>query len=495
MPIDSSIPLGIKTPELPNPLVMALQGAMMRNQMLSGNNLQQSMAANQAVSQAIQHNTGTDGKVNLGGVQSELATNPAAAYNLQAATGQNLAQMGQQLGNQGQNISNVSAQLQQNLTRLGWMREQLGALATNPNAKLSDIPSVLAAGVQSGMLQPGQLLQVLNDPDYPQTPDQIKNWATRHLSTVDSVANQIQNMTPGGGSMNLGSTQKIVNVRNPSLTNQPVGGTVATFKNTLPPGAQASIVTDVAGNPGVVERNPDGSIKGAVSMPGAVTPGQGPGFQVNGYQGQPHDIAAFQQEVHTVRQQGDQAPIQHNINQQILKLVQNTQTGPGTPAWQKALAAVGAPLGLDLGTSSYQELGKYLEKNAIANMQAMGGAPSDARLSAAAAANGSTQFNPQALAEVTKFNDAATTGLEQYRQGMDKAVGLTNPNYNALAQFKSQWAKNMDVNIFRLDNAIHNGDRTEVNTILKGLSPQQRQQLAQKRLNLQTLATTGRLPQ
>lgn len=495
MPLDPSIALGVKPLELPNPLTMALQGASLRNQMLNGNNLEQTMTANRAVSQAIQNNTGSDGVVNLGGVQAELARNPDAAYNLQQATSTNLAQRGQQLGNAGQQIANDTNQFSLGLSRLNWARSQIGELATNPNATPQDIPAILASGMKTGMIQPEQVVSILNDPDYPKTAADIKPWAIRHLNTIDSVTNQIQNMTPGGGSMNLGGTQQIVNVRNPALTGQNVGGTVATYQNTVSPEARNAIVPDTIGNPNVVTRNPDGTISSTRPMPGAVTPGQGPGFHVNGYQGQPADIQQAQTEVHTVRQQADQAPMAHNINQQIIKLAQNTQTGPGTPAWQKALASVGAVIGSDMGTSSYQELGKYLEKNGIAAMQAMGGAPSDARLNAAIAANGSTQFNPKALVEVTKFNDAATTGLEQYRQGIDKAVGLSNPNYNALARFKSQWSKNMDVNIFRLDNAIKNGDQAEVQNILKGLSPQQRQQLAQKRLNLQTLVNTGRLPQ
>lgn len=488
MAIDPSIALGVKPVELQNPLTMALQAAMMRNQMLSGNNLQQTMAAKQAIGQAYQHNTNPDGSVNLPGLQSELAGNSAAAYSLPEATSTALAQRGQQ-------INNDTGNFNLGLNRLNWARQQMGELATNPNATPQDIPAMLASGMKSGMIDAPQVVSILSDPDYPKTPGDVKNWAIRHLNTIDSVSGQIQNMTPGGGAVNTGDQQQILNMRSPSLTGQGIGAPVATFKNHLPPGAQASIVTDVAGNPGVVERNPDGSIKGARSMPGAVTQGNGPGFQVNAYQGQPHDIATWQQEVHTVRQTADQAPVQHNINQQILKLAQSTQTGPGTPAWQKALAGVGALIGSDMGTSSYQELGKYLEKNGISAMQAMGGAPSDARLSAAMAANGTTQFNPKALIDVTKFNDAAATGLEMFRQGLDKAVGLQNPDYTKAPQFKSAWAKNLDVNVLRMANAVQNHDQAEIQAIQKSLSPAQRQQLAQKWINLKTLATTGRLPQ
>ena len=141
------------------------------------------------------------------------------------------------------------------------------------------------------------------------------------------------------------------------------------------------------------------------------------------YQGQGADVQNFQTEVHATRQAGDQVPLARNINQQILRLSADAKTGPGTDIWQHAIGAVGAPFGLS-PTASYQEVGKFLEKNAINNMQAMGGPPSDARLSAAVAANGGPAFSREALQEVTKFNDATNTALGQYRQGIDHAVGM-----------------------------------------------------------------------
>jgi len=193
-----------------------------------------------------------------------------------------------------------------------------------------------------------------------------------------------------------------------------------------------------------------------------------------------------------VRQAGDAVPQARNINAQILRLSSDTKTGPGTQNWQTALGAVLAPFGVNV--SNYQELGKYLEKNAIQNMTAMGGPPSDARLSAAAAANGSTSFNPAALQDVTKFNDATTSAMDKYRQGVDRAVGLANSDYTKLPEFKASWAKNMDVDIFRVENAIRDGDGEELAKIKKELGPARLKALAQKQKNMRSLAETGRLP-
>lgn len=197
------------------------------------------------------------------------------------------------------------------------------------------------------------------------------------------------------------------------------------------------------------------------------------------------NVADLQKEVTNVRQAGDQIPIQRNINQNILKLSKNTTTGPGTQYWQQGLAAAG----LGQFGDNYQELGKFLEKQAIQNMQSMGGTPSDARLSAAAAANGSTQFNPGALQMVTKFNDASASALDKYRQGVDKAVA--NNDFAKLAQFKSQWAKNLDIDVFRVENAIRDKDSMELQRIAHELGPEKMKQLALKRKNLEKLVNGG----
>ncbi len=257
---------------------------------------------------------------------------------------------------------------------------------------------------------------------------------------------------------------------------------------TLPPGAQ--IVTDQKGAQFVFDPQkntvtPVGSGRGAEPSPSA-SPGSG--FQQPGYAGQNEDIRNYQHEVANTRAAADAAPANRNIFQHILKLADETNTGPLVSFLQNN--AIGGQVFGD----NYQELGKYLEKNAIANMQAMGGPPSDARLSAAVAANGSTKFNPKALKAVTQFNYATNTGLERYRQGLDKAIGLQEQDYTKLPQFKADWAKNFDIDAFRLENAVADGDQTEINAVLTELTPARRKEVARKMKNLDALATTGRLP-
>lgn len=264
---------------------------------------------------------------------------------------------------------------------------------------------------------------------------------------------------------------------------------------TLGPDSRESVVTDPnTGNVNVVTKDAAGNIISSRPAPGSSAAGTGPAPFTRFVPGQKEDIAHAQQETVGIRQAGDQVPQARNINSTILKLSKEAASGPGTQRWQNALGAVSSLWGGTAQVNNYQELGKFLEKNALQNMQAMGGPPSDARLAAAAAANGSTQFNAGALQAVTKFNDATVSALDKYRQGVDKAVGLANSDYTKLPAFKAAWAKNMDVDVFRVENAIRDGDTGELQKIKQELGPDRMRQLAQKRKNLEALSSTGKLP-
>jgi hypothetical protein len=283
---------------------------------------------------------------------------------------------------------------------------------------------------------------------------------------------------------------------NPAVsTMQAPGGLQPINTNPQAPGGTAPVGQPMPQGiaPGVVTSPMTGGL-GVTTPSGGVRPlgGNAPGFNPT-YAGQKNDIEAYRGEVQNIRAEAQQAPLARNINQQILRLTQDAKTGPGSDTWQHVIGAVGAPFGLS-PTASYQEVGKFLEKNAIASMQAMGGPPSDSRLDAAAKANGSTSFSPEALRTVTKFNDATTTALDQYRQGIDHTVGTgQSVDYSKLPAYKAAWAKNFDVNVFRVENAIRDGDAAELNKIKSELGPKGLKALAEKRKNLQSLMQ-GQIP-
>lgn len=269
----------------------------------------------------------------------------------------------------------------------------------------------------------------------------------------------------------------------------PMGAAPQSIDKTLPPGA--SILTDAKGaqfvfNPQTNSVTPVGQGQQPNEGP---SPSESPtSFTQPRYMGQEKDVASNQQEIANTRAAADQAPANRNIFQHILKLADDTHTGPLVSFLQNT------KIGGQVFGDNYQELGKYLEKNAIANMQAMGGPPSDARLSAAVAANGSTQFNPKALKAVTEFNYATNTGLERYRNGIDKAVGTENPDYTKLSKFKADWAKSFDIDAFRVENMIADGNQNGARDLINSLSRERAAELRKKMANLDSLAETGKLP-
>lgn len=277
------------------------------------------------------------------------------------------------------------------------------------------------------------------------------------------------------------------------LTNtNPNAAPMPSLKKSVAPGSV--VLTDAKGaqfswNPSTNSVTPVGSGRGPASPPKPTDPvaSPKPSFTQPTYMGQEKDIASNQDEVGRIRAAADTAPQNRDIFKHILKLADDTNTGPLVNFFQKT--AIGGQVFGD----NYQELAKYLEKQAIGQMQAMGGPASDARLSAAVAANGSTTFNPKALKAVTQFNHAVNTGLEEYRQGIDHAIGTSNPDYTALPKFKADWAKNFSIDVFRLQNAIEDGDERAKAEVLNGLSDKEADALVKKLDNLESLSKTGHL--
>lgn len=351
------------------------------------------------------------------------------------------------------------------------------------------------------------------------------------LDTLGTYATQLRNVPPGkmpsalkSIQMQAASASEQLEKQRPTYANtgatlvdvnpySPKGQSAKNIPVEIPPGFE--LMTDPrTGNPYLINKQSGvvrdvgqgfpGREPSPTAPPNTPTGGPAPSVSPNAsptastrppsmpapfYPGQERDIQTQQAAVDSTRSAADRAPVNRDMNSEVLKLSQNTATGPGTAFWRDS--KFGGMFGDD-----YQTLGKYLQKTAIEGMQAMGGSGSDARLDAAAAANGSTKFNPGALQAVTKFNDATNSALEKFREGMDKAVGTTNPNYSALPDFRAQWAKNFDVDVYRYENAVRDGDTKELEKLAKDMkaNPERAKELQRKAANLRSLSTTGRLP-
>ncbi len=268
-----------------------------------------------------------------------------------------------------------------------------------------------------------------------------------------------------------------------SATNPPGSGAPAGQASPMGPGAQ-----------GAPQGPPVGMRQPAPQAPPA-PPGLNRQPPVNGGFAQPvPDQDRVMGEIEGARKAGSQVGINRYVNSELLRLSGNTSTGPGTAEWHNILGGIGAPFGGSLN-ADYQLIGAYLDRQAAQNSEAMGLPTTNAGLATSQSLSGNTNYTPKALQAKVRLNDAINTAADQYRQGIDKAVGTGNtPNYGAYQAFRSAWSSNYDPRVFALENAHRNGDKEEANRILKDLKPADRAALMQKRAALNALSQ-GQIPQ
>ncbi len=146
--------------------------------------------------------------------------------------------------------------------------------------------------------------------------------------------------------------------------------------------------------------------------------------------------------------------------------------------------------------SAYDLLGKYLERNALQTAQTMG-PHTNSGLDTVKAAQGSTAYNPTAIAKVTKLVDANVTGTEAYQPGLEKAIANSGgQGVLAVRPYQQAWGQNYDPRIPMLANAKKAGDKAEFDDIIKslgGMNSAAYKELMGKARNLDRLSTTGGL--
>lgn len=267
--------------------------------------------------------------------------------------------------------------------------------------------------------------------------------------------------------------------------------------NTVAPSGQEVVETDALGNKYVVTRAPSGAIVNTRPMPGS---GQGekPKSFASFGPGDREAIPVLQKERDEARTVLLAAPVAHATNRGVLQEIDHVSaTGVTGPAFQKLNSALGG--GLDFSTpekkaSSYDLVGKYLERNAL-NAAASMGPQTNAYLEAQIKANGSLGYNPTAIKKITKLNDAIVSGSEAYQPGLEKAIAA-DPNKGVLAkrEYDQAWAQNFDPLVMQLHNAQKDGDKSEIADIIKSLGGKdsaRSKELVRKARNIEKLSTTG----
>lgn len=272
---------------------------------------------------------------------------------------------------------------------------------------------------------------------------------------------------------------------------QPGAQAGETLPNQVGPEGRQSLVSNPATG-GLAVQNKDAS--------GAITSVTNPPNQ-GVYNPQPGDLEQKPMLVaqrQAAQDQFSSAGAQHENNRIVLSNIDNVgATGVAGQAWRNIASAFGFRAGdaTDSATA-YDLVGKGLERSALQAAQSMG-PQTNAGLQAQVAANGSTHYTPQAIKEITKLNDAMTTGVQSYQPGLERAIAA-NPSAGVFAkrQFDQAWGANFDPTVFRYYNAIKNGDTGEQQAIVKQLGGQNSKAynaMMQKAKNLQQLSNTGSL--
>ncbi|WP_152536738.1 hypothetical protein [Tolumonas lignilytica] len=469
MAINPDISLGVQPVQLQNPLTLAMQGQSLRNSAIQGNMLTQAVQSNQAVGQAIQHNTDQNGNVNYGGVQKELSTNPFAQYNLQQATGNNITQQNQQTANQ-------QAQFDLANKQLTYYKDQLAPFASNPNSTRADLIGAMATAVKEKMMTYNQMEAELADPSFPSSDGQaVQSYAAQHLNTATGALESLRNISPGGLMINTGDKTIIANGNNPLLTNKPYASPEATYQQQVTP-AQLNTPIQVVGPNGqmqwttqghVIQQanqadNPWNGVTGKASQPTTAQTQPASASLPPGFAEATTTLAkggadAAQQLTNSVQD----APTRITLLNKALDELRSgdVKTGIGTENVRNVTAAISnaAPglaqaIGIDpTKIQSQDELNKLLTQYA-SRKSAEFGTGTDAKL--AAALTGNANMHVSSLANddilrytigIEKMNQAKNAAWQQYAaQGGPAAAA----NFN---NWSTNWNAQNDPRIFMMD--------------------------------------------
>jgi len=245
------------------------------------------------------------------------------------------------------------------------------------------------------------------------------------------------------------------------------------------------------------------SVQTASGAPGVYGP-RGQNIQTGLAPEDAGDIPKLSEERASARQAVLNAGITHNANKEILDNVDKATTGQfgGIISKAKSFGGIFLPdkaggYSAEQAASAYDTIGKMTERNALQAASTMG-TQTVAGLQAQLAANGSPTYNPTALKNVTKLSDAITSGAEDYQPGLEKAIKANPRGILNKREYDQAWGQNFDPDVYRLKNAKASGDTEEVDNILRkvgGKNSPGAQALAAKWKNLQSLSTTGQLPQ
>lgn len=356
-------------------------------------------------------------------------------------------------------------------------------------------PSVVSSGLDAYAQQNPQAAGVIANAKNmlqgigPSLPPQQRDMALKHVQMLMQPAATTAAQQQPAITTTTGPNGGLQAVQTNPLSPVPQGATGPEVAQGIPLGQRSEVGTNgLTGGPVVINKNGEGQVTGITNAP---TQGV--------YVPQPGDAQALpglSAEREAARGAYANAGAAHTNNQLVLQNIDNVAaTGQAGIAARKALSVFGLNSNSDASTA-YDLVGKGLERSALQAAQSMG-PNTNAGLDAQIKANGSLGYTPQAIKEVTKLNDALTTGVQAYQPGLERAIA-NNPSAGVFAkrQFDQQWGANFDPNVFKYLNALSSNDTAEQKAIADQLGGQGSKAfgaMMQKARNLRQLSNTGGL--
>jgi hypothetical protein len=448
MPLDPSIPLGVKTPDP----FSALQGPIQTAATLQGLRQNQTrLNANQAISDAYSQSVDPNtGEVDFGKLQALASQNGAGAF-----LPEFMGQIAQQRNSQ---LQYDTGKLDLAMKQQQGIRGMIGSLALDQRLGKQDMSSDIAqqvvSAVQNGLLPQDQAVRELKS--IPGDPALQAAWVRNHLMNSLSGEAKIRALMPQVQAINTGGATNVVAI-------DPMTGTptvTGTMQNTVSPdtlvqnvdtvdpvtGAHYAITKgqqlagQAAQGQGYTGRYQQGGVPGGVQT--SLGPGQQSALTA---QGSSSNTAA--QDLHNA---AADAPMRLNLLQQARDNLAGISTGPGSD-WRNTAKSFFNAMSPDLAkkigwtgdVQNYDEFKKILT-NYASSVSGSLGSGTDARLNAAITGNANPGISKMANEDIL----AKTMAAEKMRAAQDYAFqnsGLTTDKFN---QWQSQWNKNVNPDAF-----------------------------------------------
>jgi hypothetical protein len=450
MPIDASIPLGVKTPDtmqnLSSLLGIAKGTQEVQNQGISLNERK----AVQGVLADPRNYTNDDGTVDfhkaLPAIMS-VAPTTGMQYVQKLAEGQKAHT---------EATSALNSLTTENRAHIG------SVLAAIPAGTPQDVveKTVDALGKQYKGMDPLISNFKQSYSHYLQSGGQkaADDFLTQAARGVLPQPTQQQMNTPDGVTLDNGQQSVVVNTK-PGVQGIPQGAPVqgTDVQKLIPVGTQQSVGTDSQGNPYVVKKDAFGNIIGTGPVPGAANSGQpAPGGPFALPPGETQDTLKQSQAIRAnSNQSASTVPQQQFNSNQIIKLADETNTGKGA----QILAGLGGQYaGIPWGTNhadAYNQLGHYmaLQTAQLASSSGIGG--TDAGRAVAAEQAGTREWTKDAIKNTARVNRALSTGVDLFNRGVEAATQSSGSPF-AARDFQNKWSKIADVDALTLYDSFKN---------------------------------------